>query len=533
MKKQWREKSAEILLYGMMLVFCILFIEILPLGHDLHFHLYRIGAMAEELERTSFSMPIRILSASYNNYGYGVPLFYGDLLLYIPAILVVFGMNAVTAYKILMVTIFLLTFIAMYKQIYRSSISKNFAFLAAAFYSFSSYYLIDLCIRMAVGEACAYIFLPLVFCSFYNMLYQPRKDDWLYLALGMSGLVLSHCLTAAFTAIILGIWSLLQFHDVVEKGAFRKIIFAAFVTVGLTASFVFPFIEALGVQKYQIPSNNEYQMTEFSKHALDIVDFFLPYDIKKALKVLLHTKWDTEVWHPGAVGIFLLILVLPIVKTRKKQKNLVFTVAFWTSVLLYMCMFIKPLVTYLGKYISFMQFGWRVLIFCTFAFAIYAAYMLNKYFDKRWQNVYVIFTILLACYSIAPRYLYQMYLDYKGMEYIETFNPEFANHYIMKYSPNSGDNLYLPEGVNADLYIERGDSVECNHEDVQYQFVRQNEKCYIIVTNNPYDDTKMELPLYYYKGYTAIDESTGEKLEVASSENKLVEIFLGGGYGQS
>ena len=49
-------------IYVVMAALCMLFILILPLGHDLHFHIYRIGAMAEELERTGFSMPIRILS---------------------------------------------------------------------------------------------------------------------------------------------------------------------------------------------------------------------------------------------------------------------------------------------------------------------------------------------------------------------------------------------------------------------------------------------------------------------------------------
>lgn len=511
-----------------MLLLCVLFINVLPLGHDLHFHLYRIGAMAEELERTSFLVPIRILSASYNNYGYGVPLFYGDLLLYIPAILVRAGMDAVTAYKLLMIFIFLAAFAAMYYQVYRSSISRNLAFLASVFYVFSSYFLLILCIRMSMGEACACVFLPFVFCPFYDILYQPKKGDCLQLTIGMSGLVLSHNLTAAFTVIILGIWAIIQIRRIMNKKTIGNILLAAFATVSLTASYSFPFIEANMVQRYQIPGNNGYQMEEFAKHALDMVDFFLPYDIKKGINVLFKLNWNTEIWHPGAVGIFLTAVIFLVMKTGKVKKNRVLSILFWISVYIYISMFIKPFVDYLGQFFSFMQFGWRLFIFCTFAFSVYAAYILNRYFDKKWQNLYIILALMTACYTIGPRYMYQVYLDYKGMEYIKTINEEYYEHYIMEYSPNSGDALYLPEGVNINLYEERGECVICNNEDIVYDFTRMDNKITISVLNNSYNNTKFELPLYYYKGYAAVDRKTGKYLKVSSSKNKLVEVFLGG-----
>ncbi len=180
LRRYYKKQSAlKLVVYGVMFLCCVLFMMVLPLGQDLHFHLYRVGAMAEELERTSFVVPIRILSASYNNYGYGAPLFYGDLLLYIPAVLVTLGMDAVTAYKLLMVGIFLLAFAAMYWQIYISGSSREFAFLAAVLYVFSPYFLLVLCVRMAIGEACACIFLPFVFCAFYDMLNDNRRGGYI------------------------------------------------------------------------------------------------------------------------------------------------------------------------------------------------------------------------------------------------------------------------------------------------------------------------------------------------------------------
>lgn len=526
MRKPSKEQWIIIFVSSIILVFCILFMAVLPLGHDLHFSIYRIGAMAEELKRTSFALPVRILSASYNNYGYGVPLFYGDLLLYIPAFLTACGMSPVVAHQLLMISVFLMTFFVMYKMAFRSSASKRFALLASIFYGFSSYFLIDLCIRMAVGEAIAFIFLPLVFCSFYNMLYNPLKNDWLFLTGGMTGLLLSHNLTFMFTVFILLIWALLAIRRVMRNGIWGKLILAALVTIGLTASFTFSFLEASAVQKYQLPSNDQYHMEEFPKYALDVMDFVLPYEMKKIAKVVFHLNWNTEEWHPGAVGVFLAILAVPIIKARKKQKNKVIFHAFWLSVFLYFSMYIKPFVSYLGNFLSFMQFFWRLLIFCTFSFSIYAAYILVRFFDAKWQNTYIIIAILIACYTIGPRYAYQVFLNVKGFDYIESTNPEYSDHYIMEYSPNNGDNLYLPEGVNLYLYEDRGDVVVCNHPDINYEFARSDGKCHIIVSENSYTDTTLELPLYYYKGYECVDTVTDQVVEIVPSQSKLVEVCL-------
>ena len=141
-------------------------------------------------------------------------------------------------------------------------------------------------------------------------------------------------------------------------------------------------------------------------------------------------------------------------------------------------------------------------------------------------NIYIVIVILIACYTIGSRYAYQIYLNYKGFEYIESINPDYSDHYIMEYNPNNGDNLYLPEGVNFYLYEYRGNSVVCNDSNVNYEFVRLNGKCHITITENPHTDTRLELPLYYYKGYVCVDRKTGKTLEVTSSQSKLVEICL-------
>jgi hypothetical protein len=282
-------------------------------------------------------------------------------------------------------------------------------------------------------------------------------------------------------------------------------------------------LEAMLVQKYQTAGNNEYQMQEFTKHTLNLIDFFLPYELKKAISVVFDLGLNTDVWHPGAVGLFLVLILILIFITRNIKKKPAINVIFALSVIIYIYMFIEPFVTWSGKFISFMQFEWRLLTFCTFGFSVYAAYLLELSDNIRLKKAYIILAVLIGLYSIGSRYAYQAYLDYRGMDYIKEINDEYYENYVIEYNPNDGDNMYLPQGVLLSFYDDRGEVVKCNHEDVKYDFHREDAKIIINVTYNPYDDTTLELPLYYYKGYTAVGN---DEYSVKSSDDKLVEIEI-------
>src|SRR5699024_410637 len=79
----------------------------LPKGHDLNFHLYRIEAIKEALQ--AGQIPVRMPFSWNNGHGYAVSIFYGELLLYIPALLRIIGFSVQNAYKIFVLGINLLT----------------------------------------------------------------------------------------------------------------------------------------------------------------------------------------------------------------------------------------------------------------------------------------------------------------------------------------------------------------------------------------------------------------------------------------
>ena len=74
-----------------------LFMDDIVAGDDLWFHLMRIGGIARELRLGH--IPVRLSSEWMDGYGYPVSVCYGDLLLYLPALMNLLGFSVTTSYK--------------------------------------------------------------------------------------------------------------------------------------------------------------------------------------------------------------------------------------------------------------------------------------------------------------------------------------------------------------------------------------------------------------------------------------------------
>lgn len=89
-----------------------LFVNYMVTGHDFAFHMMRIEGLAKGLKSGQF--PVRVQPGCLNGYGYPVSVMYGDLLLYIPALLRLGGFTLQTAYKLYVLLINAVTVAASY-----------------------------------------------------------------------------------------------------------------------------------------------------------------------------------------------------------------------------------------------------------------------------------------------------------------------------------------------------------------------------------------------------------------------------------
>ena len=126
-------------------------------GHDIYFHLMRIEGLAQGMQNGQF--PVKIQPVWYDDYGYAVSVFYGDLFVYLAAFLRLLGFSLQNAYKGYLVFCNMATLmIAGYSfgKIFRNPYIGAFG---GFLYSMSAYRLVNLYTRGAVGEYTGMMFL--------------------------------------------------------------------------------------------------------------------------------------------------------------------------------------------------------------------------------------------------------------------------------------------------------------------------------------------------------------------------------------
>ena len=97
-------------------------------AHDLPYHLNRILSITENIKNGDFLSLIH--SRVLNNLGYANGLFYPQIFMYIPAILMaITGIHVLTVYKMFLIIITFFTFLAMYYSVKNIFGKKSIAFL--------------------------------------------------------------------------------------------------------------------------------------------------------------------------------------------------------------------------------------------------------------------------------------------------------------------------------------------------------------------------------------------------------------------
>ena len=213
-------------------------------GHDMLFHLNRIEGIASGLRCGQF--PVRIHASTLLGYGYAASEFYPELFLYIPAILRNMGVSLCASVRVFEAGINLLAALSCYVSAKAIFDSHRAAVGASVLYTLCVYRLVNLYTRATLGESLAMIFFPLIIWSLYEVL---RRDDgkWPLLALGMTGVCMSHLLSTLFSALFCAIAAAFSLPKLVrEKRRFLAILKAAAITALCCVWFYVPMMQYSG-----------------------------------------------------------------------------------------------------------------------------------------------------------------------------------------------------------------------------------------------------------------------------------------------
>ena len=243
-QERWRELKFLVLLIFFESI--PLFIDYLPWKwHDLPFHLMRIEGLREGLQSGMF--PVRIQPAWLNGHGYAVSIFYGDLFLYIPAVLRMFGISIQSCYQFYVFLVNTATVFVAYYCFSKMSDRKT-GMICAMLYSMNIYRMTCLYVRAAVGEYTAMLFLPILLYGFWKVYTLPEESrehgkSWISIAFGFTGLIMTHMITCEFVALFTALTCIILWKRTFRKKTFLTLAKGAGAMILLNLWFLVPFLD--------------------------------------------------------------------------------------------------------------------------------------------------------------------------------------------------------------------------------------------------------------------------------------------------
>ena len=244
---EWLQKHGITMLSLGVILFIVeipMMLDYIPYGDDISFHTYRLEELSEGLRSGMF--PVKIQPGWFNGYGYAVGVFYGDLLLYIPAFIRMVGFPLRFAYKLYVLMINCITVVGSYYCFRRISNRKYVGLIASALYSLAIYRLDDLYNRAAVGEYTAMAFLPLIVLGFwmiYSSEHERHRYGWIYLTIGVSGVIEAHVLSVLMVMIFCILFCFLMWKKTFTSKTLFQFIKVVISTLLLNLWFIVPFFD--------------------------------------------------------------------------------------------------------------------------------------------------------------------------------------------------------------------------------------------------------------------------------------------------
>lgn len=505
-----------------------LFTDYLIQGHDLQFHLTRIEGIAQGLQQGSF--PVKIHPFWANDYGYAVGVFYGDALLYFPAILRNVGFSISEAYKIYVFFVNLATVLVSWKCFQRIFHSDRTGLLAAFLYTLAPYRLSNLYLRASVGEYTALIFLPLILCGFYLIFTEDhtRKDYWknaLLPSLGLTGIVQTHIISCEMVGIFLVIVCLIMIKKICNLKVFFTLFLAVILTVLLNLGFLIPFLSYFGGD--YVMNSPEWYSTPIQSFGAYLSQLFPVFQNGTGNALTTDMGMAGEMPMGAGFALFLgllFFLYLSFCTAQKKEKGVQRNFATLSCILtilaLYMSTNLFPwnaianMNRLFTKIVYNLQFPWRFLTISTLFLVVItciAMQLAKKYFSK--EKFLAAVTILICFSVISTSWFYYDILN-RG----DLYRPYAATDLN---SMLLGSNEYLPAYTELSLLTAKEPVAG---EGITVQSYKKNGTNIRLQLNNQSTAGFVELPLLYYKGYTAICGDT--PLSVVKGTNNVVRLEI-------
>lgn len=497
-------------------------------GGDLGYHLQRIEGLKDGLSGGQF--PVRLEPEWLYGHGYADAVFYCGTLLYFPALLRLLGFPVTTSYNIYCVALNLATAWISYYCFYQIFKSRWNGMVCSALYTLSAFRICRFVVTGAVGEASAFTFIPLVIYGLYRIFTEnPEKPEyktaWVPIMLGLAGLIQTHVLTCEITALAMVLFCIVNARKMLRGNTLLELLKGGTAALAVSLWFLVPFLDYYITQPVHVKYVSARTIQE---RGLDLAQMAFPFWGGGENALLT----DNGMWHSDSVGIgmvltaglvlFLILWLFRKFPDKKEDTTFAKKTALIALLLLFMSLKIFPwdriqnMNSVFAALVSSLQFPNRFLGWGTACLVFLFGYCLN-YLKSRQEGGH----LLLMAFAIIGITTSDMYLlDYVNAEQSSAV---LYNEDSMGIGYIAGAE-YILEGTElADITFrepEAGDGVEIDAYSKEYLSI--DLQC----RNTRENAGFIDLPLLYYKGYSAVDADSGNRLEVCAGENNVVRVLI-------
>lgn len=508
-----------------------LLVDYIYSGSDITYHLLRIGNIRDGLLEGQF--PVRIDPSWLYGHGYASSICYGDIFLYIPAILRIAGFTLQESYACFLFLLNVATCLISYysfRSIFRDS---RIGLLCSAAYTLSIYRLFKMYSWGALGEAQSIVFLPLIFCAVYHIFTADIKDRayrrlWIPLGIGFAGIIQCHILTVELCVLFLAAACLILWKRLFRPETLLVFVKGVLWTTALSAWFVIPFLDYYFNVDMVIHHVSARTIQEAGLYPANLLfTFFLRGDSRDLTVNGMRNMEALGIGLPMTAAAICILFLWFFGYMRKK--NDLISGAKLAVIFAILCMVMSlscfpwTRIQFLNgiteKLISSIQYPNRFLMIATLLLSFAAgvcAVIAKENFDQkiRYGGMAAFCALVLV-----SAFFYQSSIVRDGGELHLYDEKGLGTGYL------SGAE-YLRYGIDqSDLSFHgpvAGEGIE------MLKYEKTDLEVHLDIKNSG-NDSYVEIPLQHYKGYTAVSAS-GEKLELEDGTHFDIRVRVPAGF---
>ena len=379
-----------------------------PTTFDGHVHITTMAQYFLALKDGEF--PVQWANG-FANYGYPLAIVAHQVPAYAGAVVNFFTNNIVLSFKIVFFIAIILSTTALYIFL-KEYADKRYALIAAIFFNFAPYRIINIYIRGALPEVVASIFLPVALLGLHRLFVKKKFSGLVIFIVGLALLAYSHPMMLFIHGLLIFAYAIFLIFQYPAKLRLNKIFIflaACFISGLLAASYLLPLkMES----KYFIAGSENHEITE--AHYFKMQNFFSP-------------NWYYFKGHPGPRGnllkvglpeisLFIFIVIYTLLNWKKSSK----TFKFWVGAGVVSLVLTTAVgrVLYDNSYLfSNIQYPWRFLANFIFILPI----CLSTFLQKKKINAHILAALLIIFLLLRLPQIYgKNYVVYDQSHYFFT-----------------------------------------------------------------------------------------------------------------